>query len=429
MLGQFTRDVMGSPHVDVAGREEHAAGDRAMLKTLGDWAVTNSKAELIDAKMFLLVGTNMPETHPVLSYDIHIAMRTRDARMVIIAPQWNNLCEVATVWLQVRPGTETVALLAMANVITRENLHAASFIAERVDWFDAWQPSIREMTPERAAAICGVEAADIERAARLYAKGGFSRNPAPADSGLYPPSAAFFGSGITNAPGGEEAATAVINLALLTGNVGRAGAGVWPLRDGTNHQGALDVDCIPGEGGFGMTEMIAGAESGAIRAMLISALNPAGEADEKLAARSRAALEKLDFLVVHDLFLTETAQLADVVLPAPTWTEVSGTLTNVDRHVQLLRPGADPDWREPLALGCAERPCGLDRHRVRLWQRRRCLRCNRDGGTGVCGPQPPAPRLGRRYPVAVHRAPIRAARRFSSRAGSIHHPAARRWWR
>ncbi len=183
MLGQFTREVMGSPHVDVAGREEHAAGDRAMLKTLGDWAVTNSKAELIDAKMFLLVGTNMPETHPVLSYDIHIAMRTRDARMVIIAPQWNNLCEVATVWLQVRPGTETAALLAMANVITRESLHAASFVAERVDGFDAWQASVREMTPERAAAICGVEAADIERAARLYAKGGFSRNPAPGGFG------------------------------------------------------------------------------------------------------------------------------------------------------------------------------------------------------------------------------------------------------
>jgi predicted molibdopterin-dependent oxidoreductase YjgC len=342
VLGQFTRDIMSSPHVDVAGREEHAAGDRAMLKTLGDWAVTNSKAELIDAKMFLLVGTNMPETHPVLSYDLHIAVRTRDARMVMIAPQWNNLCEVATVWLQVKAGTETAALLAMANVIVREGLDAAPFVGDRVEGFEAWQASVREMTPERAAAICGVSADDIERAARLYAKGGFSRNPAPGESGLYPPSAAFFGSGITNAPGGEEAATAVINLALLTGNVGRAGAGVWPLRDGTNHQGALDVDCIPGDGGMGMGAMLAGAERGAVTAMLISALNPAGEADEHLAARSRAALEKLDFLVVHDLFLTETAQLADVVLPAPTWTEVSGTLTNVDRHVQLLRPALIP---------------------------------------------------------------------------------------
>ena len=342
MLGQFTRDVMGSPHVDVAGREEHVAGDRAMLKTLGDWAVTNSKAELIDAKMFLVVGSTMPETHPVLSYDLHIAVRTREARMVIIAPQWNNLCEVATVWLQVRPGMETTALLAMANVILREELQAAPFLIDRVDGFDAWQASIREMTPERAATLCDVTATDIERAARLYAKGGFSQNPAPGESGLYPPSVAFFGSSITNAPGGEEAATAVINLALLTGNVGRVGGGVWPLRDGTNHQGALDVDCIPGDAGIGMGEMFAGAESGAVTAMLISALNPAGDADENIAARSRAALEKLGFLVVHDLFLTETAQLADVVLPAATWTEVSGTLTNVDRHVQLLRPALIP---------------------------------------------------------------------------------------
>jgi predicted molibdopterin-dependent oxidoreductase YjgC len=342
VLGQFTRDVMRSPHVDVAGREEHAAGDRAMLKTLGDWAVTNSKAELVDAKMFLLVGTNMPETHPVLSYDLHIAVRTRDARMVIIAPQWNNLCEAATVWLRVRPGTETAALLAMANVILREELQAVPFVSDRVDGFDAWQASVRAMTPERAAAICGVSAEDIERAARLYAKGGSSRNPGPGESGFYPPSVAFFGAGITNAPGGEEAATAVINLALLTGNVGRAGSGVWPLRDGTNLQGVLDLHCLPAAGGVGVGAMPAAIASGAIRAVLISGFDPAGDPDTRIAAQAAQALDRLDFLVVHGLFMTETAKRADVVLPATTWTEVSGTLTNVDRHVQLLRQALVP---------------------------------------------------------------------------------------
>ena len=341
VLAQFTRDVMGSPHVDIVGRETHAAGDRAMLAAFGETGVTNSKAELIDAKMFLVVGSNMPETHPVLSYDLHIAVRTRDARMVMICPEWNNLCEVATVWLQVRPGTEATALLAMANVITREDLHAAPFINERAEGYDAWLDSVREMTPERAAEQCGVSVAAIERAARLYAKGGHIRNPPP-ESGLYPPSVAFFGSGITTLVNGEDTATALINLALLTGNVGRAGGGVWPLRDGTNLQGVLDLGCMPAAGGVGLGEMPAAIESGAIRAALISGFDPAGDPDTHLAAQAAQALERLEFLVVHGLFMTETAKRADVVLPATTWTEVSGTLTNVDRHVQLLRPAIVP---------------------------------------------------------------------------------------
>ncbi|MGI8687528.1 MAG: molybdopterin oxidoreductase family protein, partial [Thermomicrobiales bacterium] len=341
VLAQFTRDVMASPHVDVAGREQHAAGDRAMLAAFGETGVTNSKAELIDAKMFLLVGTNMPETHPVLSYDLHIAVRTRDARIVMICPEWNNLCEVATVWLQVHPGTEATALLAMANVITRENLHAVPFITDRVEGYDDWLASVRAMTPEIAAERCGVSVADIERAARLYAKGGYVRNPPP-ESGLYPPSAAFFGAGITTLANGEDAAAAVINLALLTGNVGRAGGGVWPLRDGTNLQGVLDLHCLPAAGGVGLGEMLAAVKSGAIRAALVSGFDPAGDPDTRLAEQSAQALDRLDFLVVHSLFMTETARRADVVLPATTWTEVSGTLTNVDRHVQLLRPAIVP---------------------------------------------------------------------------------------
>jgi len=341
VLAQFTRDVMASPHVDVAGREQHAAGDRAMLAALGETGVTNSKAELIDAKMFLLVGTNMPETHPVLSYDLHIAVRTRDARMVMICSEWNNLCEVATVWLQVHSGTEAAALLAMANVITRENLQAVPFVNERVEGYDDWLASVRDMTPEIAAERCGVSVAAIERAARLYAKGGYVRNPPP-ESGIYPPSAAFFGAGITTLANGEDAAAAVINLALLTGNVGRAGGGVWPLRDGTNLQGVLDLHCLPAAGGVGLGEMLAAVTSGAIRAALVSGFDPAGDPDTRLAEQSAQALDRLDFLVVHSLFMTETAKRADVVLPATTWTEVSGTLTNVDRHVQLLRPAIVP---------------------------------------------------------------------------------------
>lgn len=341
-LQQFTRGVMGSGNVDVVGREAHAAGDRALLKTLGGLATTNSKRELIDAKMFLIVGSNMPETHPVLSYDLHIAVRTREARMVIISPTWNNLCEVATVWLQVRPGTETTALLAMANVIGTEGLHAQGFLDARVDGLNAWLASVRDTTPERAAEVCGVSADNIRQAARLYAKGGFIRNDAPGDDGLYPPAASFFGAGITNLPGGEEAATALINLALLTGNIGREGAGVWPLRDGTNHQGAYDVNCVPDPVGLWYSRMLEGAAAGTVKAMLISNANPAGDPDFHRAAEAADALNNLEFLVVHDLFLTETAQLADVVLPATTWAETDGTLTNVDRHVQLLRPAILP---------------------------------------------------------------------------------------
>jgi len=333
-FAQFTREVMSSGHVDVGGRKANAAGDAAMLKTLGGLGTTNSKAELLDARMFLLVGANMPETHPVLSYDLHIAMRTRDARMVIISPTWNNLCEVATVWLQVRPGTETAALMAMANVIARDQLFATDFIANRTEGLAAWDDSVREMTPERAAEICGVRVRDIENAARIYAKGGFVRNKAPGADGLYPPSVAFFGTGITDAADsetGEAAATAVINLALITGNIGRVGAGVWPLRDGTNHQGAYDVNCVPLDGA------VSGVASQEIRAMFLSGEDPIGNPDAHVAAELAQSLDRLEFLVVHDLYLTETAKRADVVLPGVSWTEMSGTFTNMDRHVQLLR--------------------------------------------------------------------------------------------
>jgi len=330
-LAQFTRETMGSAHVDVGGRRANMAGDNAMRKTLGALGTTNSKAELIDAGMFLVVGTNMPETHPVLSYDLHIALRTRAARMVMISPTWNNLAEVASVWLQVRPGTETAALMAMGNVIAREKLFATDFIAARTEGLAAWDDSVREMTPERAAEICGVRARDIEQAAQLYAKGGFVRNKTPGKDGLYPPSVAFFGTEITDAPGGEAAATALINLALLTGNIGRVGAGVWPLRDGTNHQGAYDVNCVP------LTSGATGAPETEIRAMLLSGEDPIGNPDTHVAAELAQSLDELDFLVVHDIYLTETAKRADVVLPAVTWMEMSGTLTNMDRHVQLLR--------------------------------------------------------------------------------------------
>ncbi len=339
-VASFTRQVMNSRNVDVAGRAVHAAGDRAMIRALGTAAVTNSKSEMLDARMFLLVGTNMPETHPVLSYDIHIPVRTRDAKLVIISPTWNNLCEVAGVWLQIRPGTETAALLAMANVAVSENLLVASFLDSRVEGLDAWKTSVAEMTPERAAEICGVPAKEIVRAAQMYAKGGYIRNKV-ADTGFYPPSMAFFGAELTAQPGGEDATAALLNLALVTGNIGRAGAGVWPLRDGANHQGAYDMDCVPTGDGVAEDAMLPAAGT-RIRAMLISGDNPAGDVDSVLAYKNAAALRKLDFLVVHDTFLTETARLADVVLPATTWTEMSGTMTNVDRHVQLLRPAIQP---------------------------------------------------------------------------------------
>ena len=337
-LAQFTREVMGSQYVDVGGRMANAAGDAAMFRTLGNVAVTNSKAEHLDCRSFLIVGSNMPETHPVLSYDVHIAMRTRDARLVLVSPTWNNLCEVATVWLQVRPGTETAALMAMANVIVNEELHVPGYLEAHVEGFEAWSESVRAMTPARAAEICGVPVADIERAARVYAKGGFVRQKAGAD-GFYPPSVSFFGTQLTNTPAGEGAATAVVNLALLTGNVGRLGAGVWPLRDGTNHQGAYDVNCVPTQTIAGGMMRGAGNE---IRAMLIAGEDPVGNPDAHVAAELAQSLDKLEFLVVQDMYLTETAKRADVVLPAASWAEVSGTFTNVDRHVQLLRPALAP---------------------------------------------------------------------------------------
>ena len=325
--------------------------------------MTNPISDVELTGCLLVIGSNTTETHPIIGQRIKKAVRQGGAKLIVANPKRIDLCEVADVWLRHRPGTDVALLNGMANLILAEELWDEEFVSSRTEGFEAWRQAVEEYTPERVAHITGVDVSNLQKAARAYA-----RPPFGGSSILYT-------LGITLHRTGTDNVMAVANLAMLTGNVGKPGAGVNPLRGQSNVQGACDMGCLPPyytgyqrvadeevrarfERAWGMSlpsqpgltepEMLAAAAKGEIRAMLIMGENPAvSDAD---ANHVRAALDNLEFLVVQDIFLTETAQMADVVLPAASFAEKDGTFTNTERRVQRVRaavasPGeARPDW-------------------------------------------------------------------------------------
>ncbi|MFO8059602.1 MAG: molybdopterin-dependent oxidoreductase, partial [Bacillota bacterium] len=281
--------------------------------------------------------------------------------LIVADPRDIELSEIADVHLQQRPGSDVALVNAMMNVIIEENLADENFIAQRTENFEAAAAVIRECTPERASEITGVPAEDIVRAARLYAS---------ADRGSI-----YFAMGITQHHTGTDNVLSLANLAMLSGNVGREGTGVNPLRGQNNVQGACDMGALPNvlpgyqavgddelrrrfeekwgtalpeDPGLTVVEMMQAAGD-QIRAMYIMGENPmVSDPDQK---HVEEALEKLDFLLVQDIFLTETAQYADVVLPAVSFAEKEGTFTNTERRIQRVRSAVSPpdsarqDWQ------------------------------------------------------------------------------------
>ena len=306
------------------------------------------------------IGTNMTECHPVAATRIKRAV-AKGARMVVADPRRIPLAEYAEIYLPIRVGSDVALLLAMAHVIERDGLTDEDFVAERTEGFADLRGHLANFTPDWAAGICGVPAADIEAAARIY--GGAGR------------AAIYYTLGITEHICGVDNVQSLCNLALMTGNLGKEGAGINPMRGQNNIQGAGDCGAIPANfPGFqpcddpdmaakfsrlygreiaaerGITKVTAleRATSGEIRAMLIAGENTVvSDPDRK---HCEHALESLDHLVVIDLFPTETTALADVVLPATAWGETDGVFTNTERRVQRIRAAvppqgeARPDW-------------------------------------------------------------------------------------
>jgi len=360
ILQKFARAVLGTQNVDHCARLCHSPTVTGLVRTLGSGAMTNSISDISQAGCILAIGTNTTEAHPVIGWEIRRASR-RGTKLIVANPREIMLVREADLWLQHRPGTDVALLMGMCRVIVDEGLLDSSFIAERCENFDAFRESLNGFDLDTVESITGVPKDKIAEAARMYATNR--------------PAAILYAMGITQHSHGTDNVIAVANLAMLTGNVGKPGAGVNPLRGQNNVQGACDLGALPNvytgyqsvadpairekfeaawncslppKPGLTVTEIFDAAYQGKIKAMYIMGENPI--LSEPQAKHAGEALQKLDLLVVQDIFLTETAQLAHIVLPGVTFAEKDGTFTNTERRVQRVRKAIEPignskpDW-------------------------------------------------------------------------------------
>ncbi len=350
-LLQKVARVLGTNNVDNCARLCHSSTVAAMQNRFGAGAMTNTLEDLGEADVFLVTGANPAEQHPII-FRSYLLPAVRDGTDLIhIDPRANDTTEAATLHLPVRPGYDIPLLNAMAAVLVEEGLVDESFLNDRVTAFDQFRKFVESVDVEENADLAGVEADNLREAAQLYGE---------ADR-----AAIFTGMGMSQHHCGTDNVHALLNLALLTGNLGERGVGVNPLRGQNNVQGAGDVgalpDVLPGYQSVidnearqrvaevwdvelpptpGLTEVEMTHRFGEeIRAAYVFGENPV--VTEPNANRVADAFENIEFLVVHDLFRTETAEYADVVLPGSSWAEKAGTVTNTDRQVMRMRSNAD----------------------------------------------------------------------------------------
>jgi formate dehydrogenase major subunit len=356
---KFARVVLGTNNVDCCARVCHAPTAAAMKLTLGTGAATNSYDDIERAQTLLVCGANATENHPIIGARLKQAA-LRGARLIVIDPRRIELAEYADEHLQLRPGTNVPLLNALACAIVEERLYDADFVSARVADWEEFQSFIRQFAPEQVADICGVEAAAIRRAARLYA----TAKPALMVHGL----------GMTEHTQGTEGVMCLVNLALLTGNLGKPGAGVNPLRGQNNVQGSAHMGCEPGNltgfvslnDGRALFERVWRAPVPATQGLHLLQMMDAAAADRfkalwaigydvlltnANAQTTRRALQKLELVIVQDMFLNETArEFGTVFLPVASSFEKDGTFMNAERRVQRVRRAieprgaAKPDW-------------------------------------------------------------------------------------
>lgn len=309
--------------------------------------MTNSVAEIADNKALFVIGSNTSENHPIIALRMKEAV-AKGAKLIVADPRKIPLVKFATLWLRQKPGTDSVLLNTIMHVILKEGLEDKEFIANRSEGYEEFAKSLEEFTPEYGEKVTGVPAADIIEAAKIYASAD--------NAGIY------YAMGITQHSFGTFNVHAVGNLAMLTGNVGKRAAGVNPLRGQNNVQGACDMGGLPNvypgyqkvdipeiqakfekawgkqlsaNIGLPATEMTGAMLDGKLKGLYIFGENPA--LSDPNMSHSVKAFSSLDFLVVQDIFMTETAELADVVLPGASFAEKEGTFTASERRVQRVR--------------------------------------------------------------------------------------------
>jgi formate dehydrogenase major subunit len=360
LFQKMVRAVFGTNNVDHCTRLCHASSVAALLETIGSGAVTNLVRDVLLADVAIVIGSNAPENHPVAATFIKQAAK-RGMTLIVIDPRRTELHRRAAYSIQFNPGTDVALLNAMMHVIIAEGLEDRDFIAARTEGYERLRQTVAPYTPEMAERITGVPAEQIRAIARAYGR---------AERAMI-----FWGMGISQHTTGTDNARCLINLALLTGNVGRPGTGLHPLRGQNNVQGASDVGLIPfvytdyqpvgdpavrakferawgvpldPNPGLTVVEIMHAVHEGRIKGMMMMGENPfLSDPNINFVKECLAAME---FLVVQDIFLTETAEYADVILPGTAFPEKDGTYTNTDRYVQLGRKAINPpgqartDW-------------------------------------------------------------------------------------
>src|SRR5947208_2796290 len=360
LFQKLVRAGFGTNNVDHCTRLCHASSVAALLETIGSGAVTATFNECKNSDVIIVIGANPTENHPVAATFFKQAAK-RGAQLIVMDPRGQALKRHATHMLQFKPGADVAMLNGILNVIVTEGLYDRQYVEAQTANFKAFAEQIKEFRPEEMAPICGIPAETMRAVARSYAR---------AQSAII-----FWGMGISQHVHGTDNARCLIALALITGQVGRPGTGLHPLRGQNNVQGASDAGLIPmflpdyqpvgrddlrgafeklwqqdldPERGLTVVEIMNAIHAGEIKGMYIEGENPA-MSDPDL-QHARQALAMLDHLVVQDLFVTETAFHADVILPASALPEKSGTFTNTDRRVQLAREVIKPpgDARQDL---------------------------------------------------------------------------------
>ena len=361
LLMKFTRAVLKTNNIDHCARLCHSPSVIGLGNAFGSGAMTNSISELAGAEVILVTGSNTTEQHPQIARFIFDALEQR-AKLIVVDPRQIPLSKAAHVYLQPRLGTDVIWLNGMMKIIMEENLHDDSFVSMRTENSQAFIKHLEQFELEQVESICGIPLEGLRRAARMYAS--------------VKRAVIIYSVGITQHVSGTDNVQSIANLAMLTGHVGQEFTGVEPLRGQNNVQGACDMGALPATlsgyqnvadasvrkkfervwkcelpmaSGMTETDMVHGALDKKIRAMFIMGENPVLSHPD--VNTTRGAIEGLDFLAVSDIFLTETAELADVVLPAASFAEKDGTFTSTERRVQRVRQAVPPigsckpDWQ------------------------------------------------------------------------------------
>ncbi|MDO9411807.1 MAG: formate dehydrogenase subunit alpha [Pseudolabrys sp.] len=347
LFQKLVRTGFGTNNVDHCTRLCHASSVSALLEGVGSAAVTATFNEVKNSELIIIIGSNPTENHPVAATFFKQAAK-RGAKIVVMDPRGTAMKRHAWKMMQFKNGTDVAMLNAMLNVIVTEKLYDTQYIQTYVEGFDAWKENIKDFTPEEMEPICGIPADTLREVARAYAR---------AETSII-----FWGMGVSQHTHGTDNARCLIALALITGQIGRPGTGLHPLRGQNNVQGASDAGLIPmffpdyksvedpvirgkyeekwgvklpPKRGKTVVEIMDAVHADEIKGMYVEGENPA-MSDPDL-NHARQALAHLEHLVVQDLFLTETAMYADVILPASGWPEKDGTVTNTNRQVQMGR--------------------------------------------------------------------------------------------